>query len=50
MDATLYFSGDQKEKQSLLKCRVMLQKETADGLKDEPCGTEAAAGCAGLCM
>ena len=27
----------------------MLQKETVDGLKDEPCGKDAVGGCAGLC-
>ncbi|XP_058036293.1 E3 ubiquitin-protein ligase RNF31 isoform X3 [Ahaetulla prasina] len=30
-------------------CRVMEQKETLDGLKDEPCGKETPAGYAGLC-
>ncbi|ETE67953.1 RING finger protein 31, partial [Ophiophagus hannah] len=30
-------------------CRVMEQKETLDGLKDEPCGKETPTGYAGLC-
>ena len=32
-----------------LRCRVMLQKESAEGLRDEPCGKDADNGCAGLC-
>lgn len=43
MNILVYFAGDQ------LQCRVMLQKETADGLKDALCGDKATAGCAGLC-
>ncbi|XP_053114821.1 E3 ubiquitin-protein ligase RNF31 isoform X2 [Hemicordylus capensis] len=31
-------------------CRVMEQKETMNGLKDEPCGKETQAGYAGLCQ
>ncbi|XP_061445093.1 E3 ubiquitin-protein ligase RNF31 isoform X2 [Rhineura floridana] len=31
-------------------CRVMEQKETMAGLKDEPCGRETQAGYAGLCQ
>ena len=30
-------------------CRVMLQKETPEGLKDEECGGEVVEGQAGLC-
>ena len=33
-----------------LKCRVMLQKELPDGLRDEECGVKATVGHAGLCM
>ncbi|KAL5466679.1 hypothetical protein EMCRGX_G030823 [Ephydatia muelleri] len=32
-----------------LRCSVLLQKETVDGLKDEACGKDAMEGCAGLC-
>ena len=32
-----------------LRCSVMLQKESVDGPKDEPCGKDAVGGCAGLC-
>ena len=32
-----------------LHCRVMLQKETPQGLLDAECGTDVPAGHAGLC-
>ena len=31
-------------------CRIMLQKETSDGLADEECGQDVIEGMAGLCQ
>ena len=46
----IHLADDQEDcKLQKMKCHVMLQKETADGLKDVCCGLETTAGCAGLC-
>lgn len=41
---------DGEEGEVKLECRVMLQKEMPEGLKDEECGKQVAEGQAGLCQ
>ena len=40
---------EEEEMELELKCIVMLQKETPDGLKDEECGSKVQEGHAGIC-
>ena len=44
-----FVAGELEAEDVHLQCRVMLQKEQPEGLKDEECGKDVKAGHAGLC-
>ena len=46
---TLSHAGEGEEEKLELRCIVMLQKETPEGLIDEECGQEVAEGHGGIC-